>query len=425
MPVAETGDGAITNLVRDERSTKRKTAGVASSVCHLPGSLREVAMETNQAVKQWKEAIEPLVLQALKLEGREQRSIDTEASKCAMKAQILAAWLSVALPIAPTHSPDMYGWVAMKTPKVDTAGLRIYTGKYEPDEDDEQENSKRARTEYDNHFFDLALDAAEAELEAAAEAASVEALDFINSGASWDNSDTSTRYHRLTDAQRPNPPFKAPRRTDSAAVVASVLEKLVADVELEAGAVSGGNAEPMTGFQKRVERLSGAAHPERAALKGSSMYAHQIRDPTFSTLCSKLLELRPRRSPRPLEVKMTNTSAVFHQRVPSPSETKLRMPSSETLVDKAKGLGGSLLPPPTELWTPTMSMTPSVKLKFSRGGGGARAAVRAARGGEGGGGGGGEGGGINDADRGDGGSGVGGGGCGVLRCWRHWRHSIR
>ena len=73
----------------------------------------------------------------------------------------------------------------MKTPKVDTAGLRMYTGKYEPDEDDEQENSKRARTEYDNHFFDLALDAAEAELEAAAEAASVEALDFINSGASW------------------------------------------------------------------------------------------------------------------------------------------------------------------------------------------------------------------------------------------------
>jgi hypothetical protein len=204
MPVAETGDGAITNLVRDERSTKRKTAGVASSVSHLPGSLREVAMETNQAVKQWKEAIEPLVLRALKLEGREQRSIDTEASKCAVKAQILAAWRSVALPISPTHSPHMYGWVAMKTPKVDTAGLRIYTGKYvEPDEDDEKENIKRARTEYDNYFFDLALDAAEAEFEAAAEAASGPALDFINSGASWDNSDTSTRYHRLTDAQRP------------------------------------------------------------------------------------------------------------------------------------------------------------------------------------------------------------------------------
>lgn len=33
MPVAETGDGAITNLVRDERSTKRKTAGVASCNC--------------------------------------------------------------------------------------------------------------------------------------------------------------------------------------------------------------------------------------------------------------------------------------------------------------------------------------------------------------------------------------------------------
>ena len=61
-------------------------------------------------------------------------------------------------------------------------------------------------------------------------------------------------------------------------MVASVLEELVADVELEAGAVSGGNAEPMTGFQKRVERLSGAAHPERAALKGSSMYAHHFRD---------------------------------------------------------------------------------------------------------------------------------------------------
>ena len=57
MPVAETGDGAITNLVRDERSTKRKTAGVALSVCHLPGSLREVAMETNQAVKQWRHGL--------------------------------------------------------------------------------------------------------------------------------------------------------------------------------------------------------------------------------------------------------------------------------------------------------------------------------------------------------------------------------
>jgi hypothetical protein len=73
----------------------------------------------------------------------------------------------------------------------------------EPDEKDEQENMKRASTEYDNYFFNLALDAAEAEFEAAAEAASGPALDFINSGASWDNSDTSTRYHRLTDAQRP------------------------------------------------------------------------------------------------------------------------------------------------------------------------------------------------------------------------------
>ena len=61
---------------------------------------------------------------------------------------------------------------------------------------------------------------------------------------------------------------------------------------------------------------------------------------------------------------MANKSADFHQTVPSPSETKLRMPLSETPVDPAQGLGGSLLPPPTELWTPTMSMVPSVKLKF-------------------------------------------------------------
>jgi hypothetical protein len=357
----ESGDGAITNLIRDSRSTKRRVGGVVSDVEMLPCSLREVnvhtsvpcylfltlpsdstlswiitisdppsqvALETNEAVKRFKQATEEMVVAEFKNAGLEDATTRKAYVIKEVKRRIHTAWLLVALARPPSHSPDLYGWVHMRMPRCGPYG-------------------------------------------------------WAHTGADADTTDDVTA-------------IAAPAAAATAAAPDGHTTAATAPATASSSHTALPSAAAAFGDRVSAAKHAGAAQAEREALRGASMYSSGIEDPEMRRLAEDLFELRPTRTKRPLEIKIPLLSnlppafapcdgfegaregcvfklgeaglgyysdeiEVFKMIVATSSgdySTKLRQPSTKTVIGEA-GLACSLLPTPShEKATVTMVHLP-------------------------------------------------------------------
>ena len=102
----EVADGARTNLVRECRASVRTSArpSMPGDRGMLPCSTREVAIDTNAAVRLWRVRRDAIAF-------ADCGAVQSEAAKRALKQAIYTTFCGVLLPMGVRHWPNLYGWL--------------------------------------------------------------------------------------------------------------------------------------------------------------------------------------------------------------------------------------------------------------------------------------------------------------------------
>jgi hypothetical protein len=104
--IFERADGARTNLVREARASVRssKRPSMPGDQGELPCSMREVALDTNEAVRLWRLRRDGVV-------WARHGALQSDEAKREMKSEIYRAYCRVAMRCSARHWPNLHGWL--------------------------------------------------------------------------------------------------------------------------------------------------------------------------------------------------------------------------------------------------------------------------------------------------------------------------
>ena len=339
----EKADGALTNLIRELRASVRSSVRpkMIGDQGSLPCSAREVALECNQATRNWQVRREASIMSRL-----EQSSATTTVSKAAMKQIIFDAWVQIKNPISARHSPNLYGWIhqTMARRQVMGAadgGLERAAPTAMDDEEDLRQMALQQieQLERERKSWPLEQEWLKAEEEH-------DQTLSVHPSAGWDQdalmAALMARVTAPANYKRTTLPFLAPLMKDSRCsspwymrpvgpfdmhgqqqvLVPEAVEHWEAcpdgsfkNVQRDAPERSGALhpvVQRAAAFRQRVDRAAIAGtsgDPQWDAARGATFSARTIRCPAHRRLFQRLRDMRPERHDRPLAKKMKKTDA--------------------------------------------------------------------------------------------------------------------
>ena len=389
----ERGDGAQTNLVREGCATARSSTQRGDNVqsqTSLPCSLREIALDDNAAVRSFVKEVEQVVLETFDAKGRPQSSAKTDVCQAAIKQHVFEVFCNIILPIPPSHSPNLRGWLHLppgNAPPADPSEGAGAAAKRQKPTEAEGQDAKHSE-EDDYCYLPMVVDEDEASdmqalrfldetggdvptpmntttlpFTAPAQSSRLGLLQAarIASGPTRGRDGVVVRTQREASAVAPDASAAAASPDPAAlASIAKPASASTADPPLAAAAAeaatasdAGTTGESAIPFEVRMhedfsarvaaKRKGGAEHPEREALKGASFTSRSFTDRKEKELIERINRLRPPRHERPLWVKMQAKGLPPLTIDEYLKDSKLQpMPSVATPVDSS-GLAACLL----------------------------------------------------------------------------------
>jgi hypothetical protein len=340
----EKADGALTNLIRELKASVRSSVRpkMIGDQGSLPCSSREVALECNQATRNWQVRREASIMSRL-----EQSSATTTVSKAAMKQMIFDAWVKIKNPIAARHSPNLYGWIHQTMARRQVMGAADGgLARAAPTAMDDEEDLRQMalqqmeQLERERKSWPLEQEWLKAEEEH-------DQTLSVHPSSGWDQdalmAALMARVTAPANYQRTALPFLAPLIKDNRrslpwymrpvgpfdmhgqqqVLVPEAVEHWEAcpdgsfkNVQRDAPERSGAALHPVVqraaAFKQRVDRaaITGTSgDPQWDAARGATFTARTIRCPAHRRLFQRLRDMRPERHDRPLAKKMKKTDA--------------------------------------------------------------------------------------------------------------------